>query len=113
MADIKFKVLRKTLPSTAGGTVDFTETGFGTVKAAIFIFNDGKAEATRVSHAVIGVGFWDGTNQAAGSVRSQDNLAASNTARSSSITRAVLRTTATSATSIPPRQLPMACGSLW
>lgn len=77
------KVIRQTLTATGSGTTDFTSTGFGTVAAAIIIVCNANSTNNPEDDAVLGVGFWDGTNQRAVGIKCTDNLASSQTGRSS------------------------------
>src|SRR5687768_881880 len=76
-------VVRNTLTATGGGTTDFTSTGFGTPTAAIIIFCNANATNNPQDSGIIGVGFWDATNQRTVSVRCNDNGATATTARTS------------------------------
>ncbi len=88
---IKYKVLRQSLPTTLGGTVDFTSAGFGIVKAAIAIFCECSVNGLRRNAGSFGVGFWDGTNQAAVGILAKHNRATSSTFRHSSVTRGAIK----------------------
>jgi hypothetical protein len=71
----KQAVVRATLSATAAGTTDFSSTGFGTVAAAIIIVCNANATNNPQDVAVIGVGFWDGTNQRSVGFQCLDNQA--------------------------------------
>jgi hypothetical protein len=61
MSDIKIAVKRIQMPDALSGTVDCTETDFGTVKAILVFMSyaeEGESYAARASS----VGAWDGTN---------------------------------------------------
>lgn len=69
----EYVAVTKLLTATGGGTVDFTSPGFGTPAAAIVMYS-GAADAENPSNnAVIGIGFWDGTNQRTQSIATRDN----------------------------------------
>lgn len=89
MADVKFKVVRKAI-RTDTGTEDFTVSGFGTVKAAIFIPTLCTANSTSVVDASIGWGVTDGTGNFAQAVSDEDAEADSNTNRAISSTKCLL-----------------------
>jgi hypothetical protein len=91
------KVVRNTLSNAVGGTADFTSTGFGTPAAAIILICNANAANNPQNDALIGIGFWDGTNQRAVSVRSTDAGASSQTMRNSDDTYGALGLTATEA----------------
>lgn len=55
--------------NTSTGTQDFTVAGFGTPKGAIFLVSYGTANGTAVNHAMLSVGFTDGTRQRAIGIR--------------------------------------------
>lgn len=63
MADVKIAIKRVTLPETTANTVDCTESGFGTVKAAI-VFSNYKSFGVGQTAAAssVSIGVWDGTN---------------------------------------------------
>lgn len=66
MADVKIAIKRVELPKVSAGTVDATETGFGTVKAAIVIvgYSSPLSGGHSTSHQWFSIGYWDGTDQA-------------------------------------------------
>jgi len=69
MADVKFEVVREALTNSGiGSTTDFTIPGFGTPKAAIFIFAESNVDATLSSNGAWGFGFTDGTRRFAASL---------------------------------------------
>jgi hypothetical protein len=76
-------VVRAALTATGSGTTDFTSTGFGTPTAAIIIVCNANTTNNPADSAVIGVGFWDGTNQRAIGVICGDNEATTQTRRNS------------------------------
>lgn len=81
MADIKIEVTRYTLGTTTGNK-DITISGFGTPKAAMFIFSRGATDDTAYTGAArFGIGFTDGVNQYCQTVVSVDGGASSDTAR--------------------------------
>lgn len=49
--------------NTSTGTQDFTSSGFGTAKAAIFLFTSAVTDGTAINGHDIGMGFTDGTKQ--------------------------------------------------
>lgn len=61
-ADFGMVTFQDALP-TSGSTHDFTSSGFGTPKAAIFIFTRAVADSTVYAGAIMSVGITDGTNQ--------------------------------------------------
>lgn len=81
MADIKIAVTRYTLGTTTGNK-DITISGFGTPKAAMFIFSRGATDDTAYTGAArFGVGFTDGTTDYCFGVVSLDNSASGDSAR--------------------------------
>ena len=66
MADIEMVTVAA---NTSTGTQDFTVAGFGTPKGAIFLVSYGTANGTAVNHAMLSVGFTDGTRQRAIGIR--------------------------------------------
>ena len=66
-------VVRNTLSATASGTTDFTKSGFGTPSAAIIVICEANTSANPADHAVVSVGFWDGTDQRVCAASSADN----------------------------------------
>lgn len=84
-------VVRNTLPSAAvGNTVDFTKASFGTPTAAIILWCSGNTTSNPQTSAVIGVGFWDGTNQRSVGAYDEHGVAPTNTTKSSEDSRGVV-----------------------
>jgi len=80
MADVKVEVTRVSLSTAAAlNTQDITISGFGTPKAAMFIFSEGVTDDTIASGLLLGIGWTDGTREFAISGRSQDAVGTSNT----------------------------------
>jgi hypothetical protein len=67
-------VVNAVLPSVNGQTVDFVKEGFGTPSAVIFIAGEANTSANPAEHARISIGFWDGTQDYAAGIYSEDNL---------------------------------------
>ena len=61
-ADVKIRAVRAA-GQTGGGDQDFTVSGFGTPKAAIFLCSLATADGTLADGAAISIGATDGTNQ--------------------------------------------------
>lgn len=62
--DVKVAVVSAALSTTAGGTTDFTKTGFGTPKACIVLLSNDASDASGNSSRSVGsIGFSDFTNQ--------------------------------------------------
>lgn len=81
MADIKIEVTRYTLGTTTGNK-DITISGFGTPKAAMFIFSRGATDDTAYTGAArFGIGFTDGTTDYCFGVVSLDSSASGDSAR--------------------------------
>lgn len=76
-------VVRASLTATNGATTDFTKTGFGTPTAAIIIFDNSNGTNNPQTSSLLGVGFWDATDQRAISAGATDNQGTSATYRSS------------------------------
>lgn len=74
----EFAVCQAVLPTTNGGTVDCTSSGFGTIKGAMVWGGYGTANGTEVNHAGLWIGFYDTTNQTGLGFASGDNLVDSN-----------------------------------
>lgn len=89
MADVKFEVTRFGL-ATGGATQDITISGFGTPKAAIFIFSDAVTDDTIANDLVFGVGFTDGTRQNCNSVYHEDGVTTTDTDRISSSSKVAI-----------------------
>lgn len=89
MADVKLEVTRFGL-ATGGATQDITISGFGTPKAAIFIFSNAVTDDTIASDLVFGVGFTDGTRQNCNSVYHEDGVTTTDTDRISSSSKVVI-----------------------
>jgi len=82
MADVKFEVTRFTLSTaSAGNTQDVTLSGFGTPKAAIFIFSNGQVDGTPATDMRAGFGFTDGTRQYAIGLYDKDTLTRTGSSR--------------------------------
>jgi hypothetical protein len=79
-------VVRGTITGVSTGTSDFTRAGFGTPTAAIIIVGDTNDSANPRDGARIGVGFWDGTNQAGVGFSSADAQATTATNRDADTT---------------------------
>lgn len=85
MSNVKINVTRFALSTaTAGNTQDVTISGFGTVKAAIFILNQASTDDTIANGFYYSIGYTDGTNQAARGIASQNNATSANTGRTAS-----------------------------
>lgn len=70
------------LPASASNTTqDFTVAGFGTPTAVMFLYSYGTTNDTDTDHALIGQGFYDGTNMACGYGHSLDNVISTSTTR--------------------------------
>lgn len=84
MPDIKVAVVRSSTP-TSTGTVDFTSSGFGTPKAAMFflMFSPGADGTATQDDTCVSFGFTDGTRDRATSFSSEDAVTTTNTSRSS------------------------------
>jgi len=63
MADVKIAVKRGQLTDEIATPTDFTESGFGTVKAAIVIVGNSSSATETTPNSALSIGFWDGTNQ--------------------------------------------------
>ena len=76
----KYAVIVKQLPNTNGGTVDFTESGFGTPTGCLFFASQAYAvnPATQLAHTI---GFFDGSNERMCNVFCKVNVSTTNTAR--------------------------------
>ena len=70
-----FAVVQCVLPTSDGGTVDCTSTGFGTPAGALFFGSYGTANGTAVSHAGFFIGAYDGTRQNSVATASEDGQA--------------------------------------
>ena len=82
MADVKFEVTRFALSTAAAtNTQDVTISGFGTPKAAIFIFSSGVTDDTLAADFLLGIGWTDGTRENAICGRSEDAVGNSNSGR--------------------------------
>lgn len=75
----EFAVTQCVLPTSNGGTVDCTKSGFGTVSAAVVWGGYGATNGTVVDHAGFWIGAYDGTNQVGMGFASEDALADSDT----------------------------------
>lgn len=75
----EFAVVQCVLPTTNGGTVDCTSSGFGTPKGAIVFGGFGTTAGTVVSHSGFNLGFFDGTNQMSVGGAALDNLGTTDT----------------------------------
>src|SRR5210317_355923 len=81
MADVKIEVARVSLSTAAAlNTQDITISGFGTPKAAMFIFSTGVTDGTIAADMLLGIGWTDGTREFAISGRSQDAVGNANVA---------------------------------
>lgn len=97
MADVKFEVMRQALSTaTAGNTQDFTISGFGTPKAAIFIVTNAVTDDTIAADAILSIGFTDGTNEAATGTRAADGGSLTEGDRYHSSARVIVAPTGTS-----------------
>ena len=95
MSDVKFEVVRFALSTAAAGnTQDVTISGFGTPKAAIFFHTIAVVDGTIASVGRMGIGFTDGTNEAAIDVVINDNATTSNTERGHRTDRVIAYTDA-------------------
>lgn len=86
----KYAVISGTLSATGGGTTDFTQAGFGTVKAAIIHFSQANSTSNPQAGGSASVGFWDGTNTRGIGIRIGDNVSTTSTQRMASETYAAL-----------------------
>jgi hypothetical protein len=78
--NVKVAVLRESANTTTGSQ-DFTSSGFGTPKAALFIVTSATTNNTLADHAIWSHGATDGTSQWVVGGRSQDNVETSSTIR--------------------------------
>lgn len=76
-------VVRNTVSATAGGTADFTKSGFGTPSAAIIFMCDANAGANPTVNGSMSIGFWDGTNARACAIGMVDGVSTTATYRCS------------------------------
>lgn len=74
-------VVNGTLSVALSGTTDFTSSGFGTPTAAIVIVSNANSTNNQQDHAVISIGFWDGTNQCCHSISMTDAASSQSTYR--------------------------------
>jgi hypothetical protein len=77
---VSFAIVRAAA-STGGGNQDFTVSGFGTPKGAIFIGSGGSSDGTAADGAIMSFGCTDGTNELVTSYTTEHNVANSNTYR--------------------------------
>jgi len=78
---VKFKVVQGAAPTSAT-TQDFTSSGFGTPKAAIFLIGRGTANGTVADTFNWGLGFTDGTTSHSASVMCEHNAGVADSKRS-------------------------------
>ncbi len=88
MGDIE--VIQTACPTSGGTTTqDITFSGFGTPKGALFIVSKGTANGTAVNHAMISLGFTDGTRSRCLVTSDEDAQAAADGYRSGNRTNVV------------------------
>lgn len=75
----EFAVAQNTLPTSNGGTADFTSSGFGTPKCAYFYGGYGTVNGTVVSDAGLWLGFYDGTNEFGNGFAAEDGQTTTDT----------------------------------
>jgi hypothetical protein len=95
----EFAVVRAAC-NTSTGTQDFTSTGFGTPKAALFFLSAGTADGTQVNNAMLSIGATDGTRSRAIAAGSEHGVASSDTGMTGSGTAAVVTLLKTSMSAI-------------
>jgi hypothetical protein len=66
---------------TSQSTIDFTDTGFGTPKAALFVAGTGASDATAAAHNIMSIGAVDGTNERVAAWHDEDAQVAADTRR--------------------------------
>ena len=72
-------VVQSALPTSNGGTADFTSSGFGTPACVMFFTNYGTANGTEVDHATYALGYSDFTNEISLSHTDEDNVTTTDT----------------------------------
>ncbi len=72
MAQVRIQAMRAAAITGGGPTQDFTISGFGTPKAALFIVTNATADNIRADHAILGMGATDGSTSLAVSGRNED-----------------------------------------
>jgi hypothetical protein len=83
-------IVQAAATAALAGTTDFTSSGFGTPTGALLIGCNASSGTNPAAEAILSIGFWDATNQRAVTIVGGDNLASTNTARSSNDARAVM-----------------------
>lgn len=81
-----FALVQQAIRTTAG-TQDFTVAGFGTPKGAAVFITNGTVNGTVVSHAILGIGFTDGTRSVSGGWHSKDAVTTTVTGRIATTSR--------------------------
>ena len=78
--DVKVRVVQAAA-NTGGGDQSFTDSGFGTPKAALLFVSKGTTNGTAADHAILSVGATDGTNQIVVGARSAHGVSTSDADR--------------------------------
>lgn len=88
---VKYATIIHQLSGTLSGTVDFTETGFGTPKAALVFLTYTSGLSTSVAHSAMSIGFWDGTTQECTWSSVDDNLSSQSDANRGQVTGSIAK----------------------